>query len=253
MIETPALSSRGVRHGFFTREGGYSQGIFASLNCGLGSGDDLANVRRNRAIVSDALGVAADRLVTVHQHHSSDVIHVTEPWMPEARPKADAMVTRERGLAIGVLTADCGPLLFADPEAGVAGAAHAGWKGALNGIASRTLAAMESLGAARQNIIAVVGPTISQAAYEVGPEFPAHFTDADPANKKFFRPSGRANHAMFDLPGYLAEQLGKLGVGSVVNLGICTFADEQRFFSYRRTTHRREHDYGRQISAIALM
>jgi hypothetical protein len=173
--------------------------------------------------------------------------------MPEARPKADAMVTRERGLAIGVLTADCGPLLFADPEAGVAGAAHAGWKGALNGVASRTLAAMESLGAARQNIIAVVGPTISQAAYEVGPEFPAHFTDANAANKKFFKPSGRANHAMFDLPGYLAEQLGKLGVGSVVNLGICTFADEQRFFSYRRTTHRRERDYGRQISAIALM
>lgn len=252
MISSPDLKLPGIRHGFFTRQGGCSDGIFASLNCGLGSGDDGDRVRRNRALVAEKLDVAADRLVTVYQHHSSDVVEVSEPWATEARPKADAMVTAARGLAIGVLTADCGPILFADSEAGVIGAAHAGWKGALGGVTESILAAMEKLGARRNRIVAVLGPTISQAAYEVGPEFPEHFLDADGGNKKFFRPSERAHHSYFDLPGYLTARLRSEGVGHVADLGLCTLTHETRFFSYRRATHRREPDYGRLISAITL-
>ncbi|MFN0194245.1 MAG: peptidoglycan editing factor PgeF [Aestuariivirga sp.] len=253
MIESRELKPPGVAHGFFTREGGHSTGLYASLNCGLGSGDDIAAVSKNRGIVSANLGVGADHLLTVHQHHSADVQVVTAPWPQAERPKADAMVTRERGIALGVLTADCGPVLFADPKAGVIGAAHAGWKGALGGVTDQTIAAMENLGASRGDMIAVVGPTISKEAYEVGPEFPARFLDASKGNSTFFHPSARAGHAMFDLPGYLAARLASAGVGAVVNLDICTFAGEARFFSYRRATHRRETDYGRQISAIALM
>ncbi|NJM31132.1 MAG: peptidoglycan editing factor PgeF [Rhizobiales bacterium] len=253
MIESTNLKLPGVAHGFFTREGGHSSGLYASLNCGLGSGDDIAAVSKNRGIVSAILGVGADHLLTVHQHHSADVQVVTAPWPQAERPKADAMVTRERGIALGVLTADCGPVLFADPKAGVIGAAHAGWKGALGGVTDQTIAAMENLGASRGDLIAAVGPTISKEAYEVGPEFPARFLGASKENGAFFHPSARAGHAMFDLPGYLAARLALAGVGAVVNLDICTFAGEARFFSYRRATHRRETDYGRQISAIALM
>lgn len=252
MITCDALAVPGLSHGFFTREGGQSTGIFASLNCGLGSGDDKEIVRRNREVVAAALGVAEPQLLTAHQVHSPDAIVVSGPWNSPDRPKADALVSTTPGLGIGVLTADCGPVLFADPQARVIGAAHAGWKGALTGVTGRTLELMEAQGAKRHNIIAVIGPLISRAAYEVGPEFPARFTDVDPANARYFTPSVRAGHAMFDLPAYLEDRLKREGAGQVVNLSLCTFGDEARFFSYRRSTHRKETDYGRQISAIAL-
>ena len=252
MIAAEALKASGISHGFFTREGGHSRGIFASLNCGMGSGDDKTVVRMNRTIVADTLKVREPHLITAYQVHSPNVMVVEHPWEAGERPRADGMVTVKPGLAIAVLTADCGPILFADAQARVIGAAHAGWKGALHGVTGATLDAMETLGARRSRITAVLGPMISQIAYEVGPEFPARFVDADSANRKFFTPSPRPGHAMFDLAGYLEERLRREGAGTVINLGLCTFSDEQRFFSYRRTTHRAEKDYGRQISAIAL-
>lgn len=253
MITSDALRLAGLSHGFFTREGGHSAGIFASLNCGLGSGDDKDTVRRNRRVVADALRVEEPWLLTAYQVHSPEAALVSAPWTSEDRPKVDALVTAAPGLALGILTADCGPILFADREARVIGAAHAGWKGALTGVTGRTLDLMEEQGARRENIVAVIGPMISQAAYEVGPEFPSRFTDADPRNGRYFKPSARSDHAMFDLAGYLADRLRGEGAGQVINLGLCTFSDESRFFSYRRTTHRNEKDYGRQISAIALL
>lgn len=252
MITSDALASPRIAHGFFTRQGGHSTGLFASLNCGLGSGDERALVLGNRARVAEALAVPPQHLLSAYQVHSADVAAVTAPWPADERPRVDAMVTATPGLALGVLTADCGPILFADPQAGVIGAAHAGWKGALGGVTAATLAAMEALGAARRSTIAVIGPTIAQAAYEVGPEFPDAYLAEDPANRAFFAPSPRARHSLFDLPGYLAARLRREGAGQVINLALCTYADEQRFFSYRRTTHRAEKDYGRQISAIAL-
>jgi YfiH family protein len=252
MIQADALKIPHVSHGFFTREGGHSRGLFASLNCGMGSGDDKEIVRRNRAIVAEALSVAEPHLITAYQVHSPDVIVVEGPWAGGERPRADGMATKTRGLAIGVLAADCGPVLFSDAQAGVIGAAHAGWKGALAGVTGRTLDAMERLGAKRARTVAVVGPMISSAAYEVGPEFPERFLDDDRANKRFFAASARAGHTMFDLAGYLEARLKREGAGEVVKLGLCTFSDEARFFSYRRATHRAEKDYGRQISAIAL-
>ena len=252
MIQSEALSSDKIRHGFFTRQGGYSSGIFASLNCGLGSGDDKAAVADNRGVVARALGVTTDHLLSAWQVHSAEAAIVTGPWQGPERPRVDALVTATPGLAVGVLTADCGPVLFADATARVVGAAHAGWKGALSGITGATLAAMEGLGARRENIVAVLGPTISRAAYEVGPEFPDRFIDADAANRRYFTPSTRKGHWMFDLPGYLADRLRYEGAGTVVDLACCTFTDETRFFSYRRTTHRAEKDYGRQISAISI-
>ena len=252
MIAADALRLDGLTHGFFTREGGHSAGLFASLNCGMGSGDDREVVTRNRAIVAERLGVAPDRLLSAYQVHSAEAAVVTEPWTGE-RPRVDGLVTSVPGIALGVLTADCGPVLFADPQARVIGAAHAGWKGALTGVTTATLEAMEGQGAKRARIVAVIGPMISQAAYEVGPEFPSRFTEADPANARYFSPSPRAGHAMFDLPLYLADRLTAEGVGRVVNLSLCTFSDERRFFSYRRATHRNEKDYGRLISAIALI
>lgn len=252
MITSQALASANVSHGFFTREGGHSTGLFSSLNCGLGSGDDKEIVRRNRTLVAEALGVGEASLLSAYQVHSAEALHVQEPWDTADRPRVDALVTATPGVAIGILTADCGPLLFAEPQAGVIGAAHAGWKGALTGITEATLAAMERLGAVRRNITAVIGPMISKAAYEVGPEFAERFIEQDEAHAKFFSPSQRPRHAMFDLPAYLEERLRREGAGQVVNLALCTFSDEQRFFSYRRTTHRSEKDYGRQISAIVL-
>jgi len=252
MIAAPVLDTRHIRHGFFSREGGYSSGLFASLNCGMGSGDDKETVRHNRSVVAQALGVDEPRLVTVHQHHSVDAVAVTEPWPMDRRPTADAMVTNVAGMALGVLTADCAPILFADMEARVIGAAHAGWKGALAGVTGGTLAAMEALGASRARIVAAIGPTISQAAYEVGPEFPERYLEDDAGNARFFRPSSRPHHSMFDLSGYLAARLKAEGVGEVTDLAVCTFGDEARFFSYRRATHQRESAYGRQISAIVL-
>jgi YfiH family protein len=252
MIESDALRLGGISHGFFTREGGVSGGLFTSLNCGMGSGDARDCVLENRARVAGQLGVRPECLLSAWQVHSAEAAVVTGPWEGEERPRVDALVTRTPGLGLGVLTADCGPVLFADPEARVIGAAHAGWKGALSGVTDRTIVVMEEQGARRARIIAVIGPTISKAAYEVGPEFPGRFTEADAANARFFTPSARAGHAMFDLPAYLEARLRAAGVGLVVNRSLCTFGDERRFFSYRRATHRNEQDYGRLISAIAL-
>lgn len=252
MIASDALALDGMSHGFFTREGGHSTGLFDSLNCGMGSGDDKDTVLRNRATVAARLGVAPACLLSAWQIHSPDAVLVSGPWEGDERPRADALVTKTPGVGLGVLTADCGPVLFADPKARVIGAAHAGWKGALSGVTARTLDVMEGQGASRANVTAVIGPMISRSAYEVGPEFPARFIEADPANARHFTASGRAGHFMFDLPGYLAGRLRAEGVGTVVNLSLCTFGDERRFFSYRRATHRNEKDYGRLISAIAL-
>lgn len=249
-------AASGVRHAFFTREGGLSQGLYASLNGGLGSADDQGAVTENRARMAAEIGVARDHLLSLYQVHSADVVTVTvtEPWpdAPEQRPRADAMVTATPGLGLAIATADCGPVLFADPRNSVIGAAHAGWKGAMSGVLEATLDAMEALGAQRADITAVLGPTISQAAYEVGPEFVANFHGADADNARFFRPSNRDDHAMFDLPAYIGARLQQAGVGVFADLGLCTYGDEARFFSYRRKTHRGEADYGRLISAIAL-
>ncbi len=251
MITAAELKLPGIAHGFFTREGGHSQGIFSSLNCGLGSGDDVEAVKKNRAKVSSALGVTTDHLVSGYQVHGTDVAAVTGPLAE--RPKVDGLVSKSKGVALGVLTADCGPVLFADAKAGVIGACHAGWKGALHGVYRSTVEAMETLGADRANIVAVLGPTISQSAYEVGPEFPLPFFVASKGHEKYFKPSVKKKHHMFDLPAFLCDQLASLGLGKVVDLGLCTYADEERFFSYRRATHRGEKDYGRLISAIALV
>jgi YfiH family protein len=241
-----------IRHAFFTRAGGVSEGVYASLNGGIGSNDAPDKVSENRARMAATLGVSADRLLTPFQIHSPDVVVAKEPWTRETRPRADAVVTNAPRLAIGVSTADCGPLLFADSTAGVIGASHAGWRGALTGVIEATIAAMEKLGADRARISAALGPTIRQSNYEVGPEFVERFLAADPANKRFFARSERAGHAMFDLTGYIAERVERAGIARFEDLGLCTYAEPDRFFSYRRTTQLREPDYGRHISAIAI-
>jgi YfiH family protein len=253
MIQASSLSaSPNIRHAFFTREGGVSDGIYASLNGGIGSRDAPEKVRENRARMAQALGVAPTHLVSCYQIHSPDVIVATEPWTRENAPRADAIVTRVPKLAIGVSTADCGPILFADAQAGVVGAAHAGWKGALTGVLEATIVAMEKLGAERSRIGAALGPMIRQPNYEVGAEFVERFTAADAANARFFALAARPGHAMFDLPGYIGSRLERAEIKSIEDLGLCTYADPTRFFSYRRTTHRGEPDYGRHVNAIAL-
>ena len=252
-IEAPELASHsGIRHAFFTRAGGVSEGVYASLNGGLGSNDDSEHVARNRQRMCAQLGLPPDRLVSLFQVHSADVATVEAPFPMADRPKADAMVTRVPGLALGIATADCGPILFADPEARVVGAAHAGWKGALTGVIGATVAAMEALGARRARIAAVLGPTISQASYEVGPDFVERFRAEAPGMERFLGAGTRPGHAQFDLPGFILARLGEAGIGEAGMLGLCTYADPDRFYSYRRTTHRGEADYGRLISAIAL-
>jgi YfiH family protein len=252
MIQALSLSALPrVRHAFFTRNGGVSEGIYASLNGGLGSKDAPDRVHENRNRMAAALGVAPARFLTCHQIHSPNVVVASTPWAREATPEADAIVTREPGLAIGVLTADCGPVLFADGEAGVVGVAHSGWKGALGGVLEATVATMEKLGAERRRIRAALGPLIRKENYEVGPEFVARFSDDDAANEKYFTPSQTAGHAMFDLPAYIAARLARAGV-AFEDLKLCTYADPTRFFSYRRTTHRAEPDYGRHVNAIVL-
>jgi YfiH family protein len=241
-----------IRHGFFTRRGGVSTGIYASLNCGLGSSDDRAAILENRARVTAALGIPAGRLATPHQIHSPDAVVVDTVWEPGKGPKADAVVTRIPGIALGVGSADCGPTLFADGEAGVIGASHSGWRGALSGVLEATVAAMEGLGAKRERIVAVLGPTISRANYEVGAEFVAAFEKADQRNMRFFSPATRPGHMMFDLPAYVVARLNAAGV-TAADMALCTYADPERFFSYRRTTHRGEPDYGRLLSAIAIV
>jgi len=253
MIEASSLSAPNIRHAFFTRAGGVSEGIYASLNGGIGSRDAPDKVRENRARMAASLGVAPDHLVSCYQIHSPDVIVAETPWTRETAPHADAIVTKVAGLAIGVSTADCGPILFADAQAGVIGAAHAGWKGALTGVLEATVAAMEKLGAARSRIAAAIGPLIRQPNYEIGPEFVQRFKAGDPASEAFFKPGARASHAMFDLPGYIRLRLEGTEIANVEDLCLCTYADPARFFSYRRTTHRGEPDYGRHVNAIALM
>ena len=252
-IEAPELSSHAViRHAFFTRIGGVSEGIYASLNGGLGSNDTPDHVAQNRTRMAETLGVGADRLVSLYQVHSAEVVTVEAPFPMGDRPKADGMVTRVPGLALGIATADCGPILFADPENRVIGAAHAGWKGALTGVIGATVAAMERLGAQRSSIIAVLGPTISQASYEVGPDFVERFLGEAPGMDRYLAEGTRPGHAQFDLPGFILARLGDEGIGEGAALNLCTYADAERFYSFRRTTHRGEPDYGRLISAIAL-
>lgn len=242
----------GFRHGFFTRDGGVSTGLYAGLNVGLGSGDERAAVIENRKRIAATLGTDEARLATVHQVHSADCVSVDGPVSFEERAKADALVTATPGLAIGVLTADCAPVLFADPANGVVGAAHAGWKGAFTGVIGATIGAMETLGARRADIRAVVGPAISLANYEVDAAFRERFLAADPGFARFFAEGARPGHWQFDLPAFCLMQLERAGVGAAAWTGDCTYADEARFFSFRRTTHRAEPDYGRQMSAIML-
>lgn len=241
------------RHGFFTRKGGASSGIFAGLNCGTGSSDLAEIVAINRTRVINAMGVTPEALVTVHQVHSAIAITVSAPLNRQApdRPRADAIVTATPGLLLAVLTADCQPVLFSDPRAGVIAAVHAGWKGALAGVLEATLDAMETLGARRDDIAAVIGPSISQAAYEVGPDFLDLFLADDPGHARFFA-NGRNGRYQFDLPGFGLHRLRAAGIGQAAWTGHCTYTDPDRFFSYRRTTHAGEADYGRQISVIRL-
>ncbi len=252
MLESPLLSAvPGLRHAFFSREGGVSEGIYARLNGGIGSDDNPAHVGENRRRMAAALRVSSERFLTVFQIHSPDVAVASRAWEAAARPKADAIVTRTEGLAIGVTAADCGPILFADAKARVIGAAHAGWKGALTGVVEATVDAMEKLGAERANIVAAIGPLIRQPSYEVGPEFVERFVEADAENGVYFLPSSREGHAMFDLAAFIRKRLENAGVLMVDDTGIDTYADE-RFFSYRRSVHRKEADYGRHVHAIVL-
>ncbi|SLN28534.1 Laccase domain protein YfiH [Falsiruegeria litorea R37] len=238
-----------VRHGFFTRRGGASSGIFAGLNCGTGSSDQTEAVAINRARVAEAMGVGPDGMAGIHQVHSADV--VTAHSVSDERPKADGVVTATPGVVLSILTADCQPVLFSDPNAGVIGAAHAGWKGAVDGVLEATLDAMEALGANRANTVAVIGPTISQRAYEVGPEFLDRFLVSDADNGRFFA-NGEGDRMLFDLPGYGLHRLRSAGVRQAEWTRHCTYSDPDRFYSFRRTTHAKEADYGRLISTIRL-
>ena len=241
----------GIRHGFFTRAGGVSSGLYVSLNCGLGSKDDREDVAENRRRVAEAVGCAVERLATPYQVHGTDTVIVDQVWAPGQGPKADATVTDRPGIALAVGTADCGPILFADAEARIIGAAHAGWRGALAGVAESAVASMERLGARRERIVAVLGPTISQENYEVGLEVRQAFLAETSDNQRFFIPSPTAGRFMFDLPRYIVTRLASTGVAASA-LHLCTYADPDRFFSYRRATHRGEADYGRLLSAICL-
>ena len=242
----------GIRHAFFTRNGGVSEGVYTSMNGGVGSNDAPDHVAENRARMALALGVPATRFITPYQIHSPEVAVADKPWTAETRPRADAIVTREPKLAIGVSTADCGPLLFADAAAGVIGAAHAGWRGAFTGVIEATVTAMEKLGANRANIAAALGPTIRQENYEVGPEFVERFLAADADNARFFSDGARSGHALFDLTGYIAARMAGAGIEKFEDLALCTYAEPERFYSFRRATHLNEPDYGRHINAIAL-
>lgn len=249
VIRSAALGP--VVHGFLGRRGGISRGIYSSLNVGLGSNDGVDAVRQNRANAVAAVLPGA-QLVTLHQVHSADVVTVIAPFPDEARPKADALVTNQPGLLLGILTADCAPILLADRQAGVVGAAHAGWKGAIGGVSAAVVAAMEALGADRSRIIAAIGPSIARASYEVDDAFLRRFASHDPENERFFS-AGREGHHQFDLEGYNVHRLAVAGVGNIEALGLDTYSDPDHFFSYRRTTHAGEPDYGRQLSVIGLI
>lgn len=247
MITVPAL---GVPHGFLTRKGGVSNGLYASLNTGLGSDDSPAAVHENRRRAL-AMATPGAALVSLHQVHSGTVIPVTAPFPDDARPEADAMITATPGLALGILTADCAPVLLADAAAGVIGAAHSGWKGTLANIAGATVAAMQALGADPARITAAIGPCIQRASYEIDDAFRARFLAQDPAHDRFFTP-GRPGHPHFDLPGFIVQSLANAGVRTIITTGHDTCSDAENWFSYRRTTHEGAPDYGRQISLIAL-
>jgi len=238
-----------IRHGFFTRRGGASSGIFSGLNCGIGSSDQTEAVKLNRARVALAMQVEPLALVGVHQVHSPDVVTISRPTTE--RPKADAMVTNVPGIALSILTADCQPVLFSDPQSGVIGVAHAGWRGTLDGVLEATLDAMEALGADRADTCAVIGPSISQRAYEVGAEFFEDFMLQDTGNARFFA-NGEDGKYLFDLPGLGLQKLRQAGIGNAQWTRHCTYSDPDRFYSYRRTTHEKEADYGRLISCIGL-
>lgn len=249
-LSPPSSTASPVRHGFFTRKGGASSGVYAGLNCGTGSQDQAELVKINRDRVAAAMGAAPNDLCAVHQVHSADVV-VVQSSSANEKPKADALVTNTPGLVLTILTADCQPVLFADAEAGVIGAAHAGWKGALDGVLDNTVEEMVALGAQRDRIHAVIGPCISQRNYEVGPEFFDTFMTADPDYGRFFA-GGHGDRAMFDLPSFGLHKLRESGVGQADWVRHCTYADEDKFYSYRRSCHRKETDYGRLISAIRL-
>jgi YfiH family protein len=251
-LESMLLSAiPGLRHAFFTRDGGVSDGIYNSLNGGIGSNDDPAKVAENRSRMAEQMGVTPEYFLSVHQTHSPDVVVTSEPWRGASRPLADALVTRSEGLAIGATAADCGAILLVDPNARVIGAAHAGWKGALTGIVESTVDAMEKLGAERSGIVAAIGPLIRQHSYEVGAEFVDRFVEADAENALFFLPASREGHAMFDLAGFIRMRLENAGVLMIDDIGADTYSDE-RFYSYRRSVHRGEPDYGRHVHAIVL-
>ena len=249
LLEDP---SGRIRHGFFGRAGGVSDGLYRSLNCGLGSGDDPEAVAENRGRAMSACGMASAALCTAYQVHSADALVVTAPWPRDKAPRVDAMATATPGLALAILTADCVPVLLADREAGVIGAAHAGWRGALNGVVEAAADAMLGLGAQANCIRAVIGPAIGAASYEVGPEFPAPFLARDPQDEDLFAPAGREGHFLFDITRYVARRLHALGLAAVATTGGDTCAEDERFFSYRRSVHRSEPDYGRNISIVAL-
>lgn len=251
-LQAPGLAALdGIRHGFFTRRGGVSRALYADLNCGFGSGDDPGAVGENRRRVARTIG-AEVALDTVHQVHGTKVARAVGPWPGGGSPRADAMVSTTPGVALGVLAADCAPILLADPAAGVVGAVHAGWKGALAGVTDATLRAMVALLARPERIRAAVGPCIAQASYEVGPELRAQFLDQSPDNRRFFHAGKRDGHHHFDLPGYLEHRLRRAGVGAVERLDRDSYAEPEDFYSYRRATHRGEADYGRAISVIML-
>ena len=254
MLQAPTLSAlQGIRHAFFTRAGGISEGVYASLNGGISSQDKPANVAENRARMARMLEVSPENFVTAYQVHSPDVVIAKQPWSTNARPRADAIVTRVPRLGIGVTTADCGPVLFAEAQAGVVGAAHAGWRGALAGVIEATIGGMEKLGADRARIVAAIGPMIRQPSYEVGAELVEKFLSDDRGNARFFAPAQRDGHAMFDLAAYVAARLAGAGIRQIEDLDRCTYSDPSHFFSYRRSQHRGETDYGRHVNAIALV
>lgn len=252
MIQLEELNSGKIRHAFYSRRGGVSGGIYRSLNCGFGSGDERRSVAANRARTMAALDCDAEALFTCNQVHSADVHVIDSDERPEEPPRADAMVTSRKNVALGVLTADCAPVLFADPADGIIGACHAGWRGALNGVIEATVEAMIELGARADNILAAVGPCIGQASYEVGPEFPEPFLEQDRNNAAFFSSGAREGHFQFDLSNYCTSRLSGLGLGEIFRLDCDTCQDEPNFFSYRRSRLRQEPDYGRQLSTILI-
>ena len=253
MLQASSLSKLpGIRHGFFTRAGGVSGGIYESLNGGVGSEDAPAKVAENRARMAASLGVDPERFLTAYQIHSPEVVVAETPWPSSDRPRADAIITRTPGLAIGISTADCGPVLLADADARVIGAAHAGWRGALTGVIEQTVAVMEKLGASRARIVAAAGPMIRQPSYEVGQDLLDRFVAMEPNTVRFFKPAKRPGHWMFDLGGYVVSRLRRAQIEQIEDLGHCTYADPAQFYSYRRATHQAEPDYGRHVNAIAL-